>query len=189
MLVKGAIGYHRVNDIKKISQANNLLKERHILICCQNYTVAILMKLSSLTALEIVKMTTSSAASDDNFVKMTTFSFQWVASDWLVSFVAEASVGMTSDPTGKGQHATDIFIVEKCHRENIALQWRHNKRDGVSNHQPYDCLLNCLFRHKSQKTSKLLVTGICEGNSPVTGEFPAQRVTRTMFPFDVIMTC
>ena len=37
-------------------------------------------------------------------------------------------------------------------------------------------LLNCLFRHRSKKTSELRVTGLCEGNSPVTGEFPAQRV-------------
>ena len=29
--------------------------------------------------------------------------------------------------------------------------------------------------HRSKKTSKLRVTGLCEGNSPVTGEFPAQR--------------
>ena len=36
------------------------------------------MKFSSLTALEVVKMTTSSAASDENFIKMTTFSFQCV---------------------------------------------------------------------------------------------------------------
>ena len=55
----------------------------------------------------------------------------------------------------------------------IPLQWRHNGRDGVSNHQPHDCLLNRLFRHRSKKTSKLHVTGLCEGNSPVTGEFPA----------------
>ena len=26
------------------------------------------------------------------------------------------------------------------------LQWRHNGRDGVSNHQPHDCLLNRIFR-------------------------------------------
>ena len=26
------------------------------------------------------------------------------------------------------------------------LQWRHNERDSVSNHQPYDCLLNRLFK-------------------------------------------
>ena len=26
-------------------------------------------------------------------------------------------------------------------RSMMALQWRHNERDGVSNHQPHDCLL------------------------------------------------
>ena len=55
--------------------------------------------------------------------------------------------------------------------------WRHNERDGVSNHQPHDCLLNRLFRRRSKKTSKLRVTGLCEENSPVTGEFPAQRAS------------
>ena len=33
-----------------------------------------------------------------------------------------------------------------------------------------DGLLNCLFRCRSQKTSKLRVTGLCEGNSPTTVE-------------------
>ena len=37
------------------------------------------------------------------------------------------------------------------------LQWRHNGRDGVSNHQSRDYLLNLLFRRK--KKSKLRVTG------------------------------
>ena len=60
---------------------------------------------------------------------------------------------------------------------NAPLQWRHHERDGVSNHQPHDCLLNRLFRRRSTKTSKLRVTGLCEGNSPVTGEFPAQRAS------------
>ena len=32
-------------------------------------------------------------------------------------------------------------------------------------------------RRRSKKTSKLRVTGLCEGNSPVTGEFPAQRAS------------
>ena len=58
-----------------------------------------------------------------------------------------------------------------------ALRWRHNERDGVSNHQPHDCLLKCLFRCRSKKTSKLRVTGLCAGNSPVTGEFPAQKTS------------
>ena len=60
---------------------------------------------------------------------------------------------------------------------DIALQRRHNERDVVSNHQPHDCLLNCLFRRRSKKTSKLRVTGLCEGNWPGPGELPAQRAS------------
>ena len=59
----------------------------------------------------------------------------------------------------------------------ITLQWRNNERDSVSNHQPYVCLLNRLLRLRWKKTSKLRVTGFCEGNSPVTGEFSAQRAS------------
>ena len=47
----------------------------------------------------------------------------------------------------------------------------------VSNHQPPDCLLNRLFRRWSKKASKLRVTGLCAGNSPETGEFPAQMAS------------
>ena len=59
----------------------------------------------------------------------------------------------------------------------ISLRWRHNDHAGVSNHQPRGCLLNRLFRRKSKKTSKLRVTGLCAGNSPGTGEFPAQMAS------------
>ena len=58
-----------------------------------------------------------------------------------------------------------------------SLQWRHNGCDRVSNHQPHDCLLTRLFRRRSKKTSRLRVTGLCAGNSPVTGEFPAQMTS------------
>ena len=57
------------------------------------------------------------------------------------------------------------------------LQWRHNEHDGVSNYLPHNCLLKRLFRPISKKTSKLRVTGLCEGNSPVTGEFPTKRAS------------
>ena len=57
------------------------------------------------------------------------------------------------------------------------LQWRHNGCNSVSNHQPHDCLLNRLFRRRSKKTSKLRVTGLCAGNSPGTGKFPAQMAS------------
>ena len=57
------------------------------------------------------------------------------------------------------------------------LRWRHNDHAGVSNHQPHGCSLNRLFRRKPKKTSKLRVTGLCAGNSPGTGEFPAQMAS------------
>ena len=56
---------------------------------------------------------------------------------------------------------------------DVALQWRHNGLNGVSNHQPHHFLLNRLFGRRSEKTSKFRVTGLCAG-----------PVTRKMFPFD-----
>ena len=29
---------------------------------------------------------------------------------------------------------------------NLSLHWRHNGRDGVSNQEPHDCLLNRLLK-------------------------------------------
>ena len=71
---------------------------------------------------------------------------------------------------------------EVCRKEppRESLQWRHNERDGVSNRQPHDCLLNLSFRRRSKKTSRLRVTGLCERNS----EGP---VTRKMFLFDDVI--
>ena len=67
-------------------------------------------------------------------------------------------------------------IASKQHTHIITtLQWRHNERDGVSNHRRLDCLLSPLFRRISKKTPKLSVTGLCEGNPPVIGVFPSQR--------------
>ena len=51
----------------------------------------------------------------------------------------------------------------------MTLQWRHNEHDGISNHQPRDCLFNHSFRRRSKKTSKLHVTGLC------VGEFTGER--------------
>ena len=58
-----------------------------------------------------------------------------------------------------------------------ALQWRHNEHDGVSTRQPHDCLLNRSFRCRSSETSKLRVTGLCDGNSPLTGRFGYEKIS------------
>ena len=80
-------------------------------------------------------------------------------------------------------------IASSWLRDEWALRWRHNGRDSISNHQPRHCLLNRLFRRRSKKTSKLRVTGLCVGNSPGTGEFPAQMASNAKMPpiDDVIM--
>ena len=48
------------------------------------------------------------------------------------------------------------------------LQWRHNECDGVSNHQPRDCLFKRLFRRRSKKTSKLRVNDLFDRWIPHT---------------------
>ena len=48
-------------------------------------------------------------------------------------------------------------------------RWRHNERDGVSNYQRLDCLLDRLFRRRLRKTSKVRVT------SPLRGESSGHR--------------
>ena len=70
---------------------------------------------------------------------------------------------------------------------DMPVEWRHNERDGISNHRRLDCLLNRLFRRRSKETSvKLRVTGLCEGNSPVN-YLHKGLVTRKKFPLDYVI--
>ena len=69
-----------------------------------------------------------------------------------------------------------------------ALLWRHNGRDGVSNHQSHDCLINRSFRRRSKKTSKPCVTGLDVGFHRGQVNSPHKRpVTRKIFPFDDVI--
>ena len=71
-----------------------------------------------------------------------------------------------------------LLLLHPCIRNNHnALQWLYNECDGVSNYRRLHYLLNILFKRRSKKTSKLHVTGLYVGNSPVTGDFPAQRAS------------
>ena len=78
-----------------------------------------------------------------------------------------------------------------------SLRWRHNEHDGVSNHQPHDCLLNHFFsganqrkhqsadQRKHQSSASLaFVRGIHRWpvNSPHKGP-----VTWKTFPFDDVI--
>ena len=67
----------------------------------------------------------------------------------------------------------------------IELQWRHNGREGVSNHQRYHCLFNRIFRRRSKNNqspaSLASVGGIHRWPVNSTHKWP---VTQEMFPFD-----
>ena len=79
----------------------------------------------------------------------------------ISSSVAVQSLSETSQ---WGLKSYQICLIVK-----YSLEWRHNEHGGVSNHQPHDCLLNRQLWHRSKKISKLRVTDLCAGNSPVTG--------------------
>ena len=70
-----------------------------------------------------------------------------------------------------------IMELKNMNSRSYTLHWRHRDHDGLSNHQPHDCLINGLFGRRSKKTSKLRVTGLCAGKSPGTGEIPAQMAS------------
>ena len=48
------------------------------------------------------------------------------------------------------------------------------KASQITNHT---IVYSNIYSGRSKKTSKLRVTALCEGNSPVTGEFPAQMAS------------
>ena len=80
--------------------------------------------------------------------------------------------------------------TQQWQRQNT-LHWRHNDHDGVSNHQPHDCLLNRLFRRRSKKHQSSASLAFVWGIHRWPVNSPHKRpVTRKTFPFDdVIMIC
>ena len=76
-----------------------------------------------------------------------------------------------------------LFLKHGCFTLLVTLSYSSHYTDVImstmtsQNSQRLDCSLNLLFRRRSKKTLKLRVTGLCVGNSPVTGEFPAQRAS------------
>ena len=54
--------------------------------------------------------------------------------------------------------------------DTVIVRWRLKSPALRLFTQPF---IQCQYK----ETSKLLVTGLCAGNSPVTGEFPTQRAS------------
>ena len=109
---------------------------------------------------------------------------QWCKSLWLTDHLQQLITTDAIVHCSLGErdvilkmHFSIVFFLWLATSDLPPLRWRHNGHDSVSNHQPRDCFLNRLFRRRSKKTSKLCVTGLCAGNSPEAGEFPAQMAS------------
>ena len=94
----------------------------------------------------------------------------------------------SGDTNDFDKHLTGPWVVLLINR-HFTLQWRHDERDGVSNQQHRDCLLNRLGadQRKHQSYASLaFVRGI--HRLPVNYPHKGQS-TRKIFPFDdVIMS-
>ena len=80
------------------------------------------------------------------------------------------------------------YILAATCSISVSLQWRHNERDGVSNHRRLDCSLRLLFRRISRKHQSSVPLAFVRGihqwlvNSPHKG-----TVTWRMLPFDDVI--
>ena len=101
------------------------------------------------------------------------FSYKWPLMHWYIYrwFIKHATV---ADEYSKRFAQTYISahrrwiqrILRQVHRvHRVTLQWRHNEYNGVSNHRRLYYLFRRMFMRRSKKTSKLLVTGLCEGST------------------------
>ena len=105
---------------------------------------------------------------------------KWGRSPWCVNIARGNDLVSSGNKPLTELVLTKIFNVIWCLSVTMGpLRGHHNGSNGVSNHQPHDCLLNHLFTHRSKTTSKLHVTGLCVGNSPGTSEFPTQMASNT----------
>ena len=106
--------------------------------------------------------------------------FCWLFQSWELQLLDRHTAlswwrGGVGGWRGHGLHKLETIWTQRG--QSLHLQWRHHEHDGVWNHLRLDRSLKRLFRRRSKKTSKLRVIGLCEGNSTVTGEFPAQRAS------------
>ena len=116
---------------------------------------------------------------------------QWVdmiAGD-IIAFIWAPSTLLLRWPRSlEAQNAIAWPEKSKYIYDHDPLHWRHNERDGVSNHQPHDSLLNVNSGADQRKhhsaASLAFVWGVhlWPVNSPHKGS-----VTRKVFPFDDVI--
>ena len=143
------------------------------------------MKCLSLAALEVVKMTTSSAASDENFVKMTTFLFQWPLL-WPGMIILPTGEAFGPIPTIK---SSDQIIYlhwirpSSSHYDDVIMTMLASQITSLT--VVYSIVYSGVNQRKHQSSASLaFVWEIHRGPVNFPHKWP---VTRKMFPFDDVI--
>ena len=95
-------------------------------------------------------------------------------------FVITTTTGVTTND--------NLGVMPNGRSKYCPLQWRHNERDGASNHRRLDYLLNRWFRCRSNKHQSSAPLAFVRGihRWPVDS-LHKEPVTRQMFPFDDVI--
>ena len=85
---------------------------------------------------------------------------------------------------------THYSISCETHRQTYSIsRTKSQNLCSWSSADRLDCFFSRLFKRGSRNTSKLRVTGLCEGNHRSPVDSPHKwPVTREMFPFDDVIT-
>ena len=98
-----------------------------------------------------------------------------VHSNWVKSLLVQMSVTIRSSVLSK----CDV-VLTGIHKLYIKIHIHYS--DVIMGTMPsqitsFKIVYSAVYSGRSKKTSKPHVTGLCAGNSPVTGEFPAQMAS------------
>ena len=117
-------------------------------------------------------------------LSVTCRSFSWAyASTIIKRILYQSAIGGSSVIARRA-----IMLICYAGFYCASLQWRHYGRDGVSNHQRYDCLLYRLFTRRSKKHQSSASLAFARGihRWPVNSSHK-RPITRKMFPFDDVI--
>ena len=102
-----------------------------------------------------------------------TWTLMWLCLFWLCGWDVRLFCSLNAARTVLGNNSsllkTLALLANHASPHCIASQWCHNERDGVSNHQPHDCLLKRLSRRRSKENIK------APRHLPLCGEFTGRR--------------
>ena len=74
-------------------------------------------------------------------------------------------------PVGEDVKTRNISDIDPYHYTDVIMSLMASQITSLT------ILYSTVYSDRSKKTSTFRVTGLCEGNSPVTGEFPSQKAS------------